>query len=198
MTHGVKIIGIAGTNGSGKDAVGLLLAERHNYLFISVSNLLREELQRRGLSTERSNTRDLSAEWRREFGLAVLIDRAVEAYKKTGKTYDGLVMASLRNPYEADRVHELGGIVIWMDADPHVRYTRVSANKRTGRADDDNKTFEQFVADEQAEMHGTGDAASLDMLAVKDRSDVTITNDSSDLGQLEAITMQTLGLTTSV
>ncbi len=193
MTHGVKIIGLSGTNGSGKDTVGRLLAERHNYLFISVTDLLREELAHRGLPAERQHMRALSTEWRREFGLSVLVDRAVESFRKVGDTHEGLVMASLRNPYEADRVHELDGSVVWVDADARIRYARLQANHR-GRLDDE-KTFEQFLSEEQAEMHGTGDAASLDMSSVKDRADVIITNDTTDMSMLEADVEDVLGLT---
>lgn len=192
MSYGVKIIGLSGTNGSGKDTVGRLLAERHKYLFISVTDLLRDELKKRGLPEERQNMRALSTEWRREFGLSVLIDRAVETFKQTGDHYNGLVMASLRNPYEADRVHDLGGCVVWVDADPKVRYERLQANHR-GRLDDD-KTYEQFIAEEQAEMHSNGDNAALDMSAVKDRADTCILNDTADMSVLEAEIEQMLGL----
>jgi hypothetical protein len=125
--------------------------------------------------------RTISAEWRREQGLGVLIDKAVEYFKEQSGDYKGLAIASLRNPGEADRVHELGGIVLWLDADPRVRYERVQANAAArDRAEEDNKTFEQFVAEEQAEMHTSGDAATLDMSAVKGRADVTIVNEYAD------------------
>ncbi len=45
----MKIIGVSGTNGSGKDTIGHLLAERHNWLFISMTDMLRDELEKRGL-----------------------------------------------------------------------------------------------------------------------------------------------------
>ena len=130
MSHDVRIIGIAGTNGSGKDTVGRLLAERHNYLFISVTDLLRDELHRRGVPTDRLHMRTLSKEWREQYGLSVLVDRAVDTFEQQGKKYAGVVMSSLRNPYEADRVHELGGTVVWVDAEPRVRYERLQAAKR--------------------------------------------------------------------
>jgi len=192
MLHGVKIIGVAGANGSGKDTVGELLAKHHNYLFISVTDLLRQELVARGKTTERANMRELSTEWRRQFGLGVLVDRAVEEYNKVRDQYAGVIMASLRNPYEADRVHELDGTVIWVDADPKIRFARVQKGQR-GRIDD-NKTFEQFVTEEEIEMHATGDAATLDMSAVKDRADVTIINNSSDIQTLRAEIERALGL----
>jgi dephospho-CoA kinase len=179
--HDIKIIGISGSNGSGKDTVGHILADQFGYYFISVTDLLRAEARKRGEPVEREVLRTISAEWRREQGLGVLIDKAVEYFKEQSGDYKGLAIASLRNPGEADRVHELGGIVLWLDADPRVRYDRIQANAAArDRAEEDNKTFEQFVAEEQAEMHTSGDVATLDMSAVKDRADVTIVNEYAD------------------
>ncbi|HVV66805.1 MAG TPA: AAA family ATPase [Candidatus Saccharimonadales bacterium] len=193
----LQIIGIGGTNGSGKDTVGHLLADKYGYFFVSVTDILRDELARRGLPPAREHMRELSAEWRREHGLGVLVDKAMQLYKEQTKQYKGVVMASLRNSGEVVRVHELGGTVVWVDADPRVRYERVQANleaRGAHRAVDDRKTFEQFLADEEIEMHHTGDAATLDMAAVKEGSDVVVRNDGSDLQQFEQQVKQALGL----
>jgi len=192
----LHIIGLAGTNGSGKDTVGQILAEKHGYLFVSVTDILRDELKRRGREVNRENLRGLSAEWRRESGqLGVLVDKAVEQYQKAAEKYSGVVMASLRNPGEANRVHELGGTMVWVDADPHIRYERIQKNASVrGRAEEDNKTFEQFLAEEQAEMHQSGDEATLSMSGVKDKCDVFITNDGAGTGELQTRIEQSLDL----
>ena len=195
-TNKLQIIGVAGTNGSGKDAVGLTLADRHSYLFVSVTDLLRAELNRRGLEVNRENMRGLSSEWRRQYGYGVLIDRAVDEYKRLQDKYVGVVIASLRNPYEADRIHELGGLVIWLDADPRTRYERIQANAEArARSGEDSKTFEEFLAEEEAEMHSSGDAATLDMQAVKVRSDIFLENDGTNLAEFQDfITEQLFGV----
>jgi len=183
----LQIIGIAGTNGSGKDTVGHTLADKHSYLFISVTDLLRAELNRRSLPVDREHMRTLSAEWRRQYGYAVLVDRAVEEYKRLQDKYVGVAIASLRNPFEADRVHELGGVVVWVDADPQERYKRIQSNAEArARAGEDSKTFEEFLAEEQAEMHPTGDAATLDMSGVKVRSDLFLINDATNLEEFQS------------
>lgn len=176
-----KIIGIAGTNGSGKDTIGQILAEKHNYLFVTVTEMLREECRRRGLPVEREHLRMISGQWRAEGGLGVLVDKAKELYdQQTG--YNGLAISSLRNPGEADRVHELGGKVVWVDADPHVRYGRIQSANR-GRGTEDNKTFEEFLQEERAEMYPPEDAdrTALNGAAVREKCDLTLMNDDDQL-----------------
>ncbi len=174
----MRLIGLSGTNGAGKDTVGELLASEHNFLFISMTDMLREEALNRNLDTSREVLRTISAEWRRESGLGVLVDKSVEHYEKLGgdSKYAGLVVASLRNPGENDRVHQLGGEVIWVDADPHVRFGRLKGRMRA----DDPASFEEFVASEQAEMQRTGDEATLSMAEVKDKADRIFMNDGDD------------------
>ncbi len=166
------VLGIAGTNGSGKDTVSHMLAERHGFFVGSASEMIEAELKKRGLPTERAYKRELSAEWRRQYGMAAIVDRAIEEAEAAG--YGKLIVGSLRHPGEADRIHELGGKVIWVDADPKVRYQRITQNDR-GRVED-KKTFEEFLAEEEAEKYQSGDAASLSTEAVKERSDIFIEN----------------------
>jgi cytidylate kinase len=188
MTSQPKLIGLSGTNGSGKDSVGQILAEHYNYWFFGFTELFREECQRRGIPAERENLRMISAQWRRESGMATLIDRSLDLYKKIDGQYDGVVISSLRNPYEADRIHELGGIVLWVDADPKIRYERVQANAASrGRAQEDNKTFDQFMQEEASEMHAPAgsDKAVISMASVKERADIFLTNNDSGLDTLQ-------------
>ena len=86
----MKIIGLSGTNGSGKDTIGELLAERFNFLFLSGSDMLRDEARKRSLPVERETLRTISAEWRRDSGLGVLIDKAVDIFKKQGDKFLGM------------------------------------------------------------------------------------------------------------
>jgi len=182
----VKIIGLSGTNGSGKDTVGLLIAEKYHYLFISVSDLLREECRRRGLEVARENLRAISAEWRREFGLGVLVDKAVEFAENAPEKYDGVIASPMRNVGEAQRLKDLGGTLIWVDANPKLRYERIQSADR-GRAGEDDKTYEEFLAEEAAEMRPAdpNDPSLLNGAGVKALADVTIINEA-DMDALHA------------
>lgn len=177
----MKILGISGTNGAGKDSIGEFLANEHQWLFVSVTDILRQELKTRKLPIERKNLRNLSAQWRKQYGLGVLIDKAVEIYNSQPKKYEGLAIASLRNPGEADEVHRLGGKVVWVDADPMVRYRRINSRQR---GTEDQKTYEEFLMEEQHEMRHTGHEATLSLEGVKAKADILITNNSNDIKKL--------------
>jgi len=185
----MKLIGIGGTNGSGKDSLGQFLANENDWLFISVSDILRDGLKNEGKPIERDNLRELSARWRRQFGHGVLIDKAFQLYGAKEDKYNGLAIASLRNPGEADEIHKLGGKVAWLDADPKLRYQRIYSRQRSG---EDKKSFEQFLAEEAAEQHHSEDEATLSWQGVKDRADFFITNDNNDIEEFKQIAKKVL------
>ena len=175
----MKIIGLSGTNGSGKDTVAHMLVEKHGFYFASASEMFEEELRKRGLPFEREQKRTLSAEWRREYGLAAVVDEGLRAAQAAGAP--GLVVGSLRNDGEVDRVHELGGIMIWTDADPKIRYDRITSANR-GRIED-QKSFDQFLAEEAVEMESDGDPAKLNMAIVKQKADIVMMNDFQSIDE---------------
>jgi len=181
----MKIIGIAGTNGSGKDSIAQMLVERHGWLFVNVSiDLFTPELQRRGLPVDRKHMAELTAEWRRQEGMGAVVDRALELYKEKAKNKDfnGLVVGSLRHPGEADRVHELGGQVVWADADPKIRYQRIFGR---GQGEKDQKTYDEFLAEQEREMAHSGDAATLSIGDIKPKADIIIENNGDNLEEFK-------------
>ena len=199
MKNNPKIIGLSGTNGSGKDTVGNILANQFNYLFVSLTDMLRMELKNRGLVTSRVNMRALSSEWRKDYGLGVLVDKAISAFEVNDMNKTGVVMASLRNPAEADEVHKNGGVVIWIDADPRFRYDRIQANllsRGEDRRVDDQITFEEFINEEMAEMNNPNpsDKTALDTSKIKPKSDYVLINEYKNIQELSNKLAQMLNL----
>lgn len=186
-----KIIGVAGTNGSGKDSLGEILAKYHGYMFVSGADFLREEAKKRGLPIEREVLRTISAEWRRKYGLGVLVDKAVKIFKQSNKKYKGLAVSPMRNPGEAQHIKDLGGVLIWVDADPKIRYDRISKRQRST---EDQKTFDEFLAEEQAEMQHSGDEATLSLSGVKAKADIFLENNGNDLEKFREDTKKALKL----
>jgi hypothetical protein len=108
-------------------------------------------------------------------------------------------MASIRNPGEADAIHLYGGIMLWLDADPKIRYQRVQSNLSLRGADrlvDDQKTFAEFMAEEAIEMqHPPGsDGTTLSVAEVKNKCDVFINNEGENLTELKLLIDQQLNL----
>lgn len=196
----IKLIGIGGSNGSGKDTIAKVLQERFGWVFYSTSDALREEAKKRGITVERENLREISRQWREAHGLGILVDKAVEKYHiERGEADDGgVVVGSLRNGGESARVQDIGGVVIWVDADPQVRYKRITSNKREGRSEEDDKTYEEFLAEEEAEMTNP-DPAALSSSDVRDAADFTFANDGDSLDdfmdEVEEFLKQKLNLT---
>lgn len=174
----MKVIGISGTNGSGKDTLSQLLAD-NGWLFISISNdLLIPELKKQGLPIERVNMAELSTQWRQQLGMGAVVDKALEQYRVRSRheKFSGLVISSLRHPGEADRIHKLGGRVIWVDAKPDIRYERIY---NRGQGLKDQKSFQQFLAEEQSEMQHSGDEFTLNIGEVMTKADISIENNGS-------------------
>ena len=192
----MRLIAISGTNGSGKDSLGQILADDHDWLFISVTEILRDELRARKQEVTRENLRALSTDWRRKFGHGVLVDKALKIYEPQQGNYKGLVLSSLRNPGEAEELHRLGGQLVWTDADPKIRYSRIQKNAASrSRAGEDNKTFKQFQKEEYDEMHHHGgDDTTLNMAGVKAMADIFITNNSNDIEDFKQSIKKTLNL----
>lgn len=179
------IVGIGGTNGSGKDTVARYLAENHGFYVVSATEMLAKELEKKSLPTDRIHKSDLSAKWRRQYGMAVIVDRAYEEFLRHGNNHTGFAVASLRHPAEAEKIHELGGTVLWVDAEPKLRYERIVENLESrGRKSEDRKTFDDFLSDEKREMYPDGDSATLSTAAVKEHADFILINDS-DLESLQ-------------
>jgi dephospho-CoA kinase len=188
----MKIIGIGGTNGSGKDTLSEILAMEHGWFFVSVSgDLIIPELKKRNLPLEREQMAALTAEWNREISKGAVVDKAVERFNEESKVrkFGGLVISSIRHPWEVDRIHSFGGTVVWVDADPKVRYDRIS---NRGQGDKDNKAFQEFLEEEEKEKSHSGDAATLNWQAVKEQADIFITNNSNDLEVFKKIVQKAL------
>ena len=169
------LIGIGGTNASGKDTLAKYLVEKHGYLFVSTSDMIREVAMKQEGNILRPTLVKVSNEMRAERGAGVLVELCIEHYKKSGNRI-GVVASSIRTKGEVDEIKKQGGILIFTDADIKIRYERLKSRKRA----DDFISYEQFLAEQQAEWHQSDDPGVHSIKSVKEAADYTITNNSDE------------------
>ena len=184
MQNKTKIIGISGTNGSGKDTVSLLISELLNFQFVSLGQMLRDELKKQGKSLTRDSTRELSNQLETTNGPDVLVQMALEKFDPT--KFNGIVISSLRNVFEADKIKELGGLILWIDADPQIRWQRVQ--KRDNNRPDDRASFSNFILAENNEMNPSPTNHNLNVMAVKPKANHEIFNNGDLLSLKSSLT----------
>jgi dephospho-CoA kinase len=145
MSDKATIIGLTGTNGSGKGEAAKFFMS-HGYAYVSLSDLIREELRQKNQETSRDNLIRMGNHLRKTFGADILARRIMEQVR--GKT----IIDSIRNSNEVEYLQSQEGfILLAIDAPPDVRYTRVMSRGR----DESVQTLEEFKAKEKEEMSGS-------------------------------------------
>lgn len=166
------IIGITGTNGSGKDTVANFLIQKLGWPHFSLSDELREICREKNIEPTRDNLIKFARKIRNERGLDYLSQRVLN------KASDNFIVTSIRNPAEVEPFKKADKfILIAVDAPIKIRYKRViSAGKnRSGhKIGEENISLEEFISKEQIEMHGTGADQQLQILM--DMADTKIEN----------------------
>jgi len=163
------LIGLTGRNASGKGEVAKYL-EQKSFYYYSLSDVIRDEIRRRGQPITRETLIETGNELRQQFGPAILAQRILEKVEND-KNY---VIDSIRNPREVEALRAAKNFkLVVVTATIEVRYERLRARAREG----DPVTFERFAELEQREMQG--DENSQNLLRVEGMADKEIKNDGS-------------------
>src|SRR5262245_46584251 len=168
------ILGLTGPNAAGKGEVAAYLKSR-GFAYHSLSDVLREEMERRHLPPTRENLIALGNELRAAGGPGVL----AEMVRQRLGSRD--VVDSIRNPAEVEVLRRVPGFtLIGVDAPIEVRFNRAKKRARPG----DGLTLEEFREKEARENspdparqqlaatfaladHEVGNGGSLDQLRGK-------------------------------
>lgn len=165
------IIGITGSFGAGKGAaVQYLIAER-GFTHYSASGFITEEVRRRALPIDRDSMTTVANDLRGEHGPSYVIDSLYERAHSAG---GDAVIESLRAVAEVNRIKELGGVVIGIDAAPELRYERAYARG----SEKDHVSYEKWLAQEQSESN-PDDPTKQNIFGALAASDAVIKNDGS-------------------
>ncbi len=143
------IIGLTGTLSSGKDQVSEYLMTK-GLKHYSLSVILREIAEERGIEKTRDNLRDLGNDVAHEKGPDSL---AREALSRIGDVKEGnFIISAIRKSEEVKLLKQRPDFLfIAVDADPTLRWERSQKRAREG---EHKQTFEEFMNKEKAETSG--------------------------------------------
>lgn len=142
MKKEARLIGLTGTNSAGKGEVASFFKKK-GYTYLSLSDLIREELKKIGKEETRDNLIKMGNELREKGGHDILARRVMKKVK------DKSVIDSIRNPREVEYLRaQKNFILLAVDAPVDLRYER--ATKR-GRAESAS-TLKEFIKKEAEEM----------------------------------------------
>ncbi len=137
-----KVIGITGTIASGKDTVKKILQSKFNCYTVSLSSIIRAELEKKkNTNFSRKNLQDLGNELRRKYGGKILAMLAVEYLQKDKEV---IIVDGIRNPGEIDFLREKFKdkfVLIGVDAPAEIRFERIRKRNDTS----DPKIWEEFL-----------------------------------------------------
>jgi len=139
----MKIIGITGTLASGKTSVRDFFLSHFSSYFISLSDIIREELVKEGKELKRENFVEKGNELRRKYGSHILAEVAILTLPKLSDKQI-IVIDGIRNPDEVNYLRKRFGknfVLIAVDAPKEIRFKRLLERKKEG----DPKTFEEFL-----------------------------------------------------
>jgi dCMP deaminase len=164
------IIGLTGKNASGKGEAAAFLKDKSFYYY-SLSDVIREELERRKVAVTRDSLIATGNELREKLGSDVLAKRILEKLDPN-RNY---VVDSIRNPSEIEALRKAGNFLLLnIDAPEKVRFERIKARAR----ENDPQTLDEFHKKEQAESKNLSKSKQ----SIEDcqaLSDFTILNDGT-------------------
>lgn len=164
------LIGITGTNGSGKGAVVEYLIASKNYSHYTGRSIILEELKKRGLPAKRTSFRDVANDLRKQHGPAYIMEELF----KMAEGEENVVLESVRTIGEAEFLKSKGVKILAVDAKKETRYERVLAMSH----DPFPMTFQDFQYLEDREM-SSSEPWDMNVFGVMQMADARIENDGT-------------------
>ena len=145
----MKVIGVIGQNGSGKDEVLKYLRAKYEVPFLSTGDMVREIAEKEGKEPTRENLQEISERYFREFGKGCFVKLTAEKMRQNGWEIGGITgirslddVKVLKSFYGKDFI-----LINVYVSNPEVRYNRM-LKRGEGR---DPHTYEQFLRQDEAE-----------------------------------------------
>ena len=171
------IIGLTGTIGSGKGELSTYLRNK-NFNYITISDLIREELLKRNLPLKREELQNLGNEMRKIHGNNFWAKKAIEKINLN----ENLIIDGIRNIGEVEEFKNLPNFfLLAIDAPEELRLIRTKRRKRVidGRISSDPQNQEKFKQLEKRDRGFNEPEYGQQVLKCLEVADYTIINDST-------------------
>lgn len=163
----MKVIGIVGLIGAGKDTAADYIEKKYGYQIISFRDLVKEVTEKAGLEPNRENLQLTGKKYRKKYGSDYFSQLAV----KKAKAFEKSILKEMRTKEDVELPKKVFGksmTVINIGADKKNRFERLKKRARLG----DPKSIEEFEKQEKKE-------ADLGYTNAIDFADITIQNNST-------------------
>lgn len=144
----MKVIGLVGLIGSGKDVVSDYLVEKYGYHKVVMGDIVRELATELGRSHSRDDLQKTQKEYREKYGDQFFGKQVVRKIREN--QWDKVVINGIRIPEDVKVPKRSFGddmVVALVDVDPKTRFERLTKRKREGDPD----TFQEFKRQEENE-----------------------------------------------
>jgi dCMP deaminase len=164
------IIGLTGTLSAGKGVVSEFL-KKNGFVYLSLSDELREIAKERKIELTRQNLQDLGNNLRKEQGAGVLAELVKK--KIENQEYKKAIVDGIRNPAEIDVLRKIKNFfLVSVDAPTEIRFNRLIERNR----ESDPKNFEDFLWVDRRDR-GEEDEKGQQVVKCMEQADFILIND---------------------
>ena len=171
----MKVVGITGTIGSGKEIIREILLKKFNSYHVNISDIIKGEIEKKRGKLDRKTLQDMGNEMRQKYGSHILALLAIEYLPRAKEL---TVVTGIRNPAETEYLRKKFGQdykLIAIDAPIEVRFERVLKRQQNN----DPQTFEEFLSVDERDQ-GKGEPESgLQVRKCIEQADFKIINDGT-------------------
>ncbi|MDD2678647.1 MAG: dephospho-CoA kinase [Candidatus Nanoarchaeia archaeon] len=143
-----KVIGLTGSIGAGKDVVSKYLVSKHDYIQVTIGDVVRAAMKERGIEMTRENSDAFSQKMRDKYGIDYWIGQCIK--KVIDDKIEKAIIDGVRLPSDHKKIKDAFGkdyILFKVDAEPITRFQRLQSR---GRADLP-KDLAQFNSQEKSQ-----------------------------------------------
>ncbi len=145
----MKVIGVVGDIGSGKDEVLKYLRSKYGIPYIATGDIVRQEAEREDMEATRENLQAISQRCFEQYGKGCFVRMAAEDIVSRGWNVSGI--SGIRSPDDVEIMRQAFGsnfVLVRVDvAEPETRFERMRLRKE----ERDPQTFEQFLSQDKKE-----------------------------------------------